>query len=448
MAARGGHHAVLVIGGAVGGSEAAFQLAERGVLCIVVEQNDRPYGKVEDGLPRWHEKLRLQEERKIDQKLSHPGVYFVPRTRVGRDLSIEEILGWGLSGVVLANGAWRDRPVPLPGIERLVGKGFYYQNDFVHRFNHYLEPTYAGPPLEVADSALVIGGGLASLDVVKILMLETVARALHARGHEIGLLDLEHEGIGKVLDRIGLTLQDLNLKGCTLLYRRQIEDMPLAEVDAGASPEHVEQARNTRLKLFRLFVQKYLFNFRERHAPVSVLTEAGRLAGLRIAKTDLRDGRLAVLRESAVDVSSPLVVSSIGSVLEPIPGIPMNGETYRIKDELTGEVDGLDRVFAVGNAVTGRGNILSSRRHGRQVSQHMLEHYLKGTASGYEEVLVSAAAGAAAQASAVADRIARQAPLAPDHLEAFLTRVKELQARVGYPGSYDQWMERARTIPS
>src|SRR5574341_2161957 len=116
-------HVVLIVGGAVAGSEAAFQLARRGILCIVLEQNDRPYGKIEDGLPRWHVNLRRQEERKIDEKLSHPGVHFIPRTKVGRDLDLSEILAWGPSAVVLATGAWRDRPLPVPEIDRFVGRG-------------------------------------------------------------------------------------------------------------------------------------------------------------------------------------------------------------------------------------------------------------------------------------------------------------------------------------
>ena len=50
-------HVVLIVGGAVAGSEAAAQLTARGVRCIVLDQNPRPYGKIEDGLPRWHAKL-------------------------------------------------------------------------------------------------------------------------------------------------------------------------------------------------------------------------------------------------------------------------------------------------------------------------------------------------------------------------------------------------------
>jgi len=439
-----GQHVVMIVGGAVAGSEAAFQLAQRGVLCFVVEQNERPYGKVEDGLPRWHDKLRLQEEKKIDEKLSHPLVHLVPRTRLGTDPALEEVLGWGLSAIVFANGAWRDRPLPIPGIDRFIGRGFWYQNSFVNAFNHYPEPEYSGPPLEIADNALVIGGGLASLDIVKILMLESVDRALDARGERIGFYPLEHEGISKVLARLGLSLQDLGLKGCTLVYRRSIEDMPLAEVDADATPEQVAQARRTRRKLFQNFLQKYLFQFREYSTPVACLDAGDRIVGLRVAGTEARNGRLITLPGSEMDFSSELVISSIGSIPEPVPGIPMDGEVYRIKDDLTGEVAGLERVFAVGNAVTGRGNILSSRRHGRVVSQHMLENYLAGTASGYEEVLENAASGAAVQVNAVARRIAEQAPLSPEGRAAVIRRFQALQERVGYPGDYARWMERVR----
>lgn len=174
----GPQHVVLIAGGAVAGSEAASQLARRGVRCIVVEQNDRPYGKIEDGLPRWHANLRRQEEKKIDDKLAHPLIHFVPRTKLGREVGLSEVLGSGVSAIVLAVGAWRDRPLPLPGIDAYVGRGFYYQNPLVYWFNHYPEPGYEGLEVVPADGALVVGGGLASLDVVKILMLETVTRAL------------------------------------------------------------------------------------------------------------------------------------------------------------------------------------------------------------------------------------------------------------------------------
>ena len=63
-------HVVAIIGGAVAGSEAAALCAERGILAIVLEQNPRPFGKIEDGLPRWHQKLREKEYAQIGENLS------------------------------------------------------------------------------------------------------------------------------------------------------------------------------------------------------------------------------------------------------------------------------------------------------------------------------------------------------------------------------------------
>ncbi|HXZ85487.1 MAG TPA: hypothetical protein VEI82_08365, partial [Myxococcota bacterium] len=80
--------AIAVVGGATAGAEAADIFAKKGILTVVFEQNPRPYGKVEDGLPRWHVGLRAKEYETIDQKLGQPHVHFVPNTRVSRDVSL------------------------------------------------------------------------------------------------------------------------------------------------------------------------------------------------------------------------------------------------------------------------------------------------------------------------------------------------------------------------
>ena len=61
-----GQHFVAIIGGAIAGSVAAEILAEHGIRVAVIEQNKRPYGKIEDGLPRWHAEQRKQEYARID----------------------------------------------------------------------------------------------------------------------------------------------------------------------------------------------------------------------------------------------------------------------------------------------------------------------------------------------------------------------------------------------
>jgi ferredoxin/flavodoxin---NADP+ reductase len=435
-------HVVLIVGGAVAGSEAAFRLVRRGIRCVVIEQNERPYGKIEDGLPRWHVNLRHQEMSKIDEKLGYPMVHFVPGTKLGRDIGLAELLAWGPSAVVLAVGAWRDRPMPVPGIDRYAGRGFYYSNPFMYWFNHYPEPDYHGPQVELADGALVVGGGLASLDVVKVLMLETVSRALADRGEGVDLYDMERRGIGTVLAERRLSLADLGLRGATVVYRRRVEDMPVVEPPEDATPEQIERARATRRKLMHKFSEKYLFGFQDRRMPVGYLAEGERLGGLRLAATEVRGGRAFPLEGTEQDIPSRLVVSAIGSIPEPIEGIPMQGEVYHIKDLHTGELEGLDGIYAVGNAVTGRGNIEASRRHARVVSEYMLENYLMGPASGYEEVLAEAEGAVGTRAAAVAERLTGRAPLPGAQVDRILERVRDLQHRVGYPGDYRVYTAR------
>ncbi len=59
-------YAIAVIGGATAGAEAARIFSENGILTLVLEQNPRPYGKIEEGLPRWHLALRDMEYAAID----------------------------------------------------------------------------------------------------------------------------------------------------------------------------------------------------------------------------------------------------------------------------------------------------------------------------------------------------------------------------------------------
>src|SRR5215471_13834802 len=117
----GSRHVIAVVGAATAGSEIARILADRGTLVIVLEQNPRPYGKIEDGLPRWHVKQRKEEYEEINKRLDHPNIDYLPLTRMGRDVSFDELrTGWGLSAIVLTHGAWRDRPFPVAGSDRFV----------------------------------------------------------------------------------------------------------------------------------------------------------------------------------------------------------------------------------------------------------------------------------------------------------------------------------------
>jgi NADPH-dependent glutamate synthase beta subunit-like oxidoreductase len=442
---QGARHVVAVIGGATAGAETAGRLAERGVEVVVFEQNPRPYGKIEDGLPRWHAALRRKEYEEIGAKLATPGVHFVPRTRVGRDVDFAELArGWGFSAVVLACGAWRDRPLPLEGADAFVGRGLVYQNPFIIWFNHADEAAYDGPRFEPVDGALVVGGGLASIDVVKVFMLETTRARLAARGLDVPMLELEVKGIPKIMAGHGLRFEELGLEGATLFYRRRVEDMPLVEPPEGASPERVEKVRKARARVLEKAMEKYLFRFEPCAAPDGLVVEGDRLVGLRFRRTRIEGARV-VPTDETFERRGRCVVSSIGSIPEPLPGIETKGELFAFTDWDTGRLAAYPTVFGVGNVVTGKGNIVASRKHAAHVTEDAIERFLglgDGGHAGEEALLEPARAEARERADAVAGGLEAHAPPAPERVAALLERVRARQREVGYGGDLRAWLEK------
>jgi NADPH-dependent glutamate synthase beta subunit-like oxidoreductase len=438
-------HWVAVIGGATAGAEVAGRLAEHGVRVVVFEMNPRPFGKIEDGLPRWHVGLRHKEYETIREKLARPGVEYVPCTKIGRDLPFEAVAReWGFSALVLANGAWRDRPLPVEGAEAYVGRGLIYQNPFIIWFNHAGEKDYRGERFTPEDGALVVGGGLASIDVVKVLMLETARAKLRERGIEIPMIELEVKGIPKTLEKHGLRFEELGLLGCTLFYRRRIEDMPLVEIPEDADEKRREKAMNARARLLEKAQEKYGFRVEPLSAPEALVVENGRVVGLRLRRTKMDHGKL-VPTDETYERRGCYVISSIGSIPEPIPGIPMKGELFAFTDWEVGRLDGYPNLFSVGNVVTGKGNIVASRKHAAQVYEAALASFLGLEDDGHarEAALPSRAeASGTRTAGHVTAHLTDVAPPTPEVAEAILARVRARQREVGYDGDLAAWLAK------
>jgi hypothetical protein len=73
-------------------------------------------------------------------------------------------------------------------------------------------------------------------------------------------------------------------------------------------------------------------------------------------------------------------------------GIAERGELYEFSDRALGRIAGYDSVFAVGNVVTGKGNILASRKHSIEVTTQVIEQFIGIAPDGHdgEEVLLEA----------------------------------------------------------
>jgi hypothetical protein len=170
--------------------------------------------------------------------------------------------------------------------------------------------------------------------------------------------------------------------------------------------------------------------------------EDGRVVGLKVAETKVEGRKAEPIAGSEYVLRAPLVISSIGSVPEKIPGVVTKGEYYDFSREGLPQYLESDRVFGVGNVVTGKGNIHSSLVNSQEVTTNLIESYIgvadDGSASA--RFYAGAESQAVAQAQAVRDRVRVTPGLSELEVSAIEQRIRSLQERVGYTGDYESWI--------
>lgn len=174
-----------------------------------------------------------------------------------------------------------------------------------------------------------------------------------------------------------------------------------------------------------------------------VVEENGRMVGLRVARTKVEGRKAEPIPGSEHELRAPLVISSIGSVPEALPGVAMKGEYYTFSGEEIPRYTGCDRVFGVGNVVTGQGNIRVSLVHSQKVTMHLIENYLDvGSSDGNLAPFYEAAeAKAAAQTESMIGKIMELPTLSREQIAAIDSRVAERQKAIGY-ADYDSWIAK------
>ena len=441
-------HYVAVIGGSISGSEAANLLAQNGFRVVVFDMNALPYGKIEDGLPNWHISLRDRQQQDIDKKLNQDNIRFVPLVKIGSDIEFKDLVqNWGFSAIILANGAWQDRKLQIEGIDKFINKNIIYQNDFIYWFNHKHEPNYNGIHYELKDNAVVIGGGLASLDVVKIFMIELVKMKLEKLYNiNVDLFTLEKYGIDKILAQHDIEFNDLGLNGVTLVYRREAQDMPLKD-PKDETKESIVKAKAISKKLLQKYQEKFKFNFKELSIPIALKEVNGKLEGITLQSVKKENGKLVPIDHKIQTIPTQMIVSSIGSLPEKIDGLNYKWDTLVMKSENEYSVAGYDNVFAIGNAVTGRGNIQDSKQHGKKMTKKIIDFHL--TEDAFEKWLVtlnqSIKEDVASQVNSIIKSIKKQELQPNDIIQKILDKTQEINESNGYK-TYESWIAKKKPV--
>jgi hypothetical protein len=218
--------------------------------------------------------------------------------------------------------------------------------------------------------------------------------------------------------------------------------MPLSDIPPDAPQKRQDALRQARAKILEKAQRKFLFEFAELSLPSGFIVEGGRLVGLQMSRTELANGQVRTVPDSGQPVRAAMTISSIGSIPEPIPGIPQRGETYVYADQRVGLlINGPTAVFAAGNVLTGKGNIKDSLESGTEIGTRVAEAYL-----GLSDEVVLLAEGARRQAQgeaeAISEAIASRPALSESLVESIMRRVRDRQKAVGYDGDYKRWIAR------
>lgn len=436
-------HYIAIIGGSISGSEAANLLAEKGFKVVVFDMNTLPYGKIEDGLPNWHINLRNRQIDAIDKKLSHPNIRFVPKTKIGKDIDFLNLLkNWGFTAIILANGSWKDRTLPIPNIEKFLDKELIYQNSFINWFNHKHEHDYNGENYFIKDGAIVVGGGLASLDVIKIVMIELVKKQLFVKKDiDVDLFTIEKNGIPKILEEHNVSLEELHIEKAKLVYRRIAKEMPLKS-PKDDTLESIEAAKLVSEKLLNKYIEKYVFEFVPLSIPVNFTEENNKLTGVIFQNVSNKNGKIQPITDSFFEIKTSFLISSIGSVPEQIIGLEYDNSSLKMRKNADYHVQGFENVFAIGNAVTGKGNIQDSKQHGKQmtaliIDKHLSEDELEKWLTNYNSEIK---AKVNQQINTIFDEISKHPIQSETILKDILNKTDEIHKRINYT-NYLDWVK-------
>ncbi|MCH7836127.1 MAG: NADPH-dependent glutamate synthase [Chloroflexi bacterium] len=155
---------VAVVGSGPASLAVAEELIKKGHACTVFEAWPEPGGVLLYGIPNF--KMRKEI---LDEKLAFLqglGIEFVCNTRIGTDVSIDDLFRQGHHAVFIGTGAGVGGQMRIPGEE--LGE-VYQATEFLVRGN--LEPQQLPDemrqPLPVGKHVLVVGGGDTSMDCVR-----------------------------------------------------------------------------------------------------------------------------------------------------------------------------------------------------------------------------------------------------------------------------------------
>jgi len=335
----------------------------------ILDRYPVPYGLIRFGVAPDHQSLKAVSKR-YDKVAESAGVDFIGNVSVGRDVSIEELLGF-YDAVILAVGSPHSRKLGIPGedLPGVIGSA-----EFVGWYNGHPDYADLDPPLDGTHAA-VIGNGNVALDCARILSkTRGEFEGSDIVNHAVDALDASAIRTVTILGRrgphqIAMTPKELGELGHLEASSPVVDgaDFPPVEADDGLEP-----GQRKSISILREFVaappdgskpKRMVFDFFAK--PLRIEGD-GKAEKIVVERTELDEKGGARGTGETYQVPANLVISAIGYSSAPIEGVPYDERGGKFLNE-GGRI--ADRLYAVGWARRGpSGTIGTNRPDGYEVA--------------------------------------------------------------------------------
>jgi len=309
---------VAIVGSGPAGLMAGWVLAKKGYDVTIFEAEDIPGGMLAWAIPDYRlPKDVLQAE--IDD-IKALGVNIRTGTRIGKDLSLEDLQRQGFKAIFIATGASRSTRLNIPG-EDLPGVIDPIQ---------FLKSVNLKKKTDIGQKVVVVGGGNTAIDA---------ARTAWRLGAQV-----------------------------TILYRRTKNEMP-------AIRDEIEEALAEGIKMEFLAAPV---------AAIPVNGRLGKIRAQRMTLMGFDSSgrpKPVPVPGSEFEIEADTLIPAIGqepdlTVLEGFQGLSLNRDkTIQVDPET--KATGIPGIFAGGDAVSGPATVLEAMRDGQQAAES-IHRYLRG----------------------------------------------------------------------
>ena len=266
---------IAIIGGGPAGMTAAYQLRRRGHRCTIYDDHEALGGMMRFGIPGYRTPRQFLDHE-IDRILALGGIETRLSTRVGRDVTVEQVEAEH-DAVLWTIGCQSGRPLPVPGGD---APNCVSGVKFLEAFN-------TGRLQVAADRVVCVGGGDTSIDVVSVARrLGRINRINPKDRPEMVVHGFVAHDVAVAAARTGATVTLTSL---------------LPRSGMTAAEHEVEDALTEGVTVLTGVM------------PIEVLlTGDGRARALRLAECDMVDGRPVAREGTVFEMEADLVVSAIG----------------------------------------------------------------------------------------------------------------------------------------